>query len=1000
MERSTQYDLIVVGGGLSGLMAAATAAVEGKKVLLAESYSFLGGSWTGSNRLWLSLEHYELLARVFEWSEEVILNRDQEEVALLPAQVKIALEDYVMNKGVTLLYGVKPYAWSVCEGTYEVSFAGKFGSIRLRADRLIDATDQGALIRCTTNYQERLMDDHVMAWRTLELSGVDLSDSSWRELGLPAELAQEWEVHIGNNKSGHVRIRYQAAYSVLMPLWWNKAEVDARFSTNQIFKWLRSNHRSYRKAKHTASSQQLVYPTTIRAACMEDNDILPDIKLLDQTISMSHFLMKEGLWVASGLADIDDESAHALSTDPVSQLFLGQCLGFYSELNSALNVEEQIFTLPKRVREAQVLVIGGGTSGASAAIAAGMSDADTLLVDWNFGLGGTGTIGGVDSYWFGRREGFTSEISRLVREEHDSVGLKWTGVTAETWNVEAKMFALLNAARNASVQLLLGSVLTEVIVTPEGRVTGALFVTPFEMVEVSCQVMIDATGDGDAAVLAGAEYVYGSDREAVTMWYSMVPEVKPGVYRNNFTSTVHVGDAFDYSRALISARRRYVEYDHSTYIAPRESRHIKGEVRMTLTDQLLQKQWPDVVNIAFSNHDMKGHSTSDWIKLGLIPPNLMIEIPYRALLPVGIDLLLVTGKAISATHDALPAIRMQADLENLGAACGIAASLSVRAGISPRELEVNDLQRELSKWNIVPEGVWERVIDDTEPNQETMREWIAMLDDGKPLHTYADMGFLDLYEGVIPIVQVCMSGPEIIPMLREELEKPQSSRRLSVARALAWHGEQEVYPVLREYMMPFLIGDELPPRTFKVLHVQAPPDQGAMPELAYLLYTVAMLADERVIEILELAVDLLKPTWEKLSDGKYGMFYYVDSLCEIAERLGSSACIPALNRLLESPVFKERNTRQLIQADFFEERAAYLEIVIARALARCGDKQGLQVLIQYLNDARKLLVVHAHKELVAITDQSYTAQSELWQAWFDDIDELKPCPVIGPQGNS
>ncbi|WP_425283883.1 FAD-dependent oxidoreductase [Lihuaxuella thermophila] len=56
--------------------------------------------------------------------------------------------------------------------------------------------------------------------------------------------------------------------------------------------------------------------------------------------------------------------------------------------------------------------------------------------------------------------------------------------------------------------------------------------------------------------------------------------------------------------------------------------------------------------------------------MGCIPPNLLIEIPYRMLLPKGLDGILVIGKAISATHDALPAIRMQADLENLGRGSG------------------------------------------------------------------------------------------------------------------------------------------------------------------------------------------------------------------------------------------------------------------------------------------------------------------------------------------
>jgi len=49
----------------------------------------------------------------------------------------------------------------------------------------------------------------------------------------------------------------------------------------------------------------------------------------------------------------------------------------------------------------------------------------------------------------------------------------------------------------------------------------------------------------------------------------------------------------------------------------------------------------------------------------------------KSLLSRGLDNLLVVGKAISATHDAVPIIRMQRDVENLGAAAGMAAALAV-----------------------------------------------------------------------------------------------------------------------------------------------------------------------------------------------------------------------------------------------------------------------------------------------------------------------------------
>jgi len=71
------------------------------------------------------------------------------------------------------------------------------------------------------------------------------------------------------------------------------------------------------------------------------------------------------------------------------------------------------------------------------------------------------------------------------------------------------------------------------------------------------------------------------------------------------------------------------------YIATRESRRIVGDVTQTLNDQLLQRCWPDVINIAVSNNDIKGQISSDWMRIGMISPNLEIESPYRILLPRG-----------------------------------------------------------------------------------------------------------------------------------------------------------------------------------------------------------------------------------------------------------------------------------------------------------------------------------------------------------------------------
>jgi len=184
---------------------------------------------------------------------------------------------------------------------------------------------------------------------------------------------------------------------------------------------------------------------------------------------------------------------------------------------------------------------------------------------------------------------------------------------------------------------------------------------------VEARVVIDATGDGDIAVFSGAAYSHGSDRNRSTMWYSLAQFTDPGTDPQQFHQHGGCGDIEDYTRAILAGRRRGQNtVDHGTYLAQRESRQILGETVLTLTDMLRQRRYEDVVSLALSNYDVKGHTDSDWLRAGLIPPNLEVEIPMKSLLSRGLDNLLVVGKAISATHDAVPIIRMQRDVENLG----------------------------------------------------------------------------------------------------------------------------------------------------------------------------------------------------------------------------------------------------------------------------------------------------------------------------------------------
>src|SRR6202043_2102405 len=78
-----------------------------------------------------------------------------------------------------------------------------------------------------------------------------------------------------------------------------------------------------------------------------------------------------------------------------------------------------------------------------------------------------------------------------------------------------------------------------------------------------------------------------------------------------------------------------------------------------------------------------------------LAPGTSYEIPYRCLVPSGVDDLLVAGRCISTTHEALASTRLTPTVMTLGQAAGTAAALSLQARVAPRELDANALRARL-----------------------------------------------------------------------------------------------------------------------------------------------------------------------------------------------------------------------------------------------------------------------------------------------------------------
>jgi hypothetical protein len=167
-----------------------------------------------------------------------------------------------------------------------------------------------------------------------------------------------------------------------------------------------------------------------------------------------------------------------------------------------------------------VIVCGGGTAGAVAAIAAGRSGARTLLLDQYGTVGGMASTGmsflGVSDAC-GRRAlgGIGAELfERLVEVGaafHDRPDEQLSSVTAADPYVLQQV--LLTMLSESGVEFLLHSFCVDARVE-DGRVRGVLVANKGGLETVEGRVIVDTTGDGDVAARAGAQFVLGrqSDR--------------------------------------------------------------------------------------------------------------------------------------------------------------------------------------------------------------------------------------------------------------------------------------------------------------------------------------------------------------------------------------------------------------------------------------------------------------------------------------------------------
>lgn len=196
------------------------------------------------------------------------------------------------------------------------------------------------------------------------------------------------------------------------------------------------------------------------------------------------------------------------------------------------------------VGEYDVIVAGAGPAGVPAALAAAREGAKTLLLE-HFGSVGGVAVTGMMSHWTGESEGpIYEEILRRCHElqygdEDPDPKADWKRIHHEKYKL-----VLLDMLEEAGVTLQLHTTVSGAIMEGK-RVVGVVTESKSGREAVYGKVIIDATGDGDVAFKAGAEFELGREgdhqMQPVTVMFKLAGvDWERAIFPPSFETTVQV----------------------------------------------------------------------------------------------------------------------------------------------------------------------------------------------------------------------------------------------------------------------------------------------------------------------------------------------------------------------------------------------------------------------------------------------------------------------------
>lgn len=373
------------------------------------------------------------------------------------------------------------------------------------------------------------------------------------------------------------------------------------------------------------------------------------------------------------------------------------------------------------MKDYDVIVVGGGVAGCSAALAAKRKNLSVLLLEKQTMLGGLGTSGHIVIY-LPLDDGYGHQVITGISEEllHLSAKYAYYAGDYKHWKKEGKRMeckyngpafalALEEKLIKEGVDVLYDTLFVGSSI--EKKTVKAVYVeNKSGRSKIACKAVIDASGDADVFVRAKTPYAAADNSLAIWLYATQGEggciqkrggQDAPGLKLVSFGTIPVNGEKHvittPYRGDSGEEVNRFITDGHKTLLAfMKKNKDFVPASLPGMPDIRMARriEGPYVLSDKDANMHFEDNvgGTGDWRR-----PGPVYEIPYRTLYSNKLNNVFAAGRCISADGEAWEITRCIPQAALTGQIAGAAAAYIIEKGIAAKDVDVREFRNILKK---------------------------------------------------------------------------------------------------------------------------------------------------------------------------------------------------------------------------------------------------------------------------------------------------------------